>query len=81
MITITICVGSSCHMKGSYDIANGIQELIKQYNLEEKVIIKASFCLGNCTKAVAVTVNDGQVISVARENLDSFFINYVLNKI
>ena len=78
MITITVCIGSSCHLKCSYDIVGGLQNLIKQNNLEDKVTVKASFCLGNCTKAVSVTVNDGPVISVSKENINSFFNEYIL---
>jgi NADH:ubiquinone oxidoreductase subunit E len=81
VITITVCIGSSCHLKCSYDIVGELQNLIKQNNIEDKVTVKASFCLGNCTKAVSVTVNDSAVISVSKENVNSFFNEYVLEKL
>lgn len=81
MITITVCIGSSCHLKCSYDVVSELQSLIKLNSLEAKVIVKASFCLGNCTKAVSVKVNDGPVISVSKENVNSFFNEYVIQKL
>lgn len=81
MITITVCIGSSCHLKGSYDIVTELQKIIKNNNLEDKVTIKASFCLGNCTKAVSVKIDDGDVLSVNKNNINEFFNEYVLKKL
>lgn len=81
MITITVCIGSSCHLKGSYNVVNELQTLIKDNNLENKVTIIASFCLGNCTKGVSVKVNNGPIISVNKENTLSFFTEHILNKL
>lgn len=78
VITITVCIGSSCHLKGSYDIVSELQRLIRENYLEDKVSIKASFCLGNCTKAVSVKINDGDVLSVSKENVTEFFNEHVI---
>lgn len=78
MRTITVCIGSSCHLKGSYDVINGLQELINKNGLKDEVEIKASFCLGECTKAVSVKVDDGPVVSVNRNTLESFFNEYII---
>lgn len=78
MTTITICIGSSCHLKCSYDVVGELQRLIKQNDLEDKVTLKASFCLGHCINAVSVIVNDGPVMSVSKENINSFFNEYVI---
>ncbi|MDK2933417.1 MAG: hypothetical protein PWP27_1227 [Clostridiales bacterium] len=50
MLQVYICVGSSCHLKGSYHIIKTFQNLIKKHDLEEKIELKASFCLGHCTE-------------------------------
>lgn len=81
LITITVCIGSSCHLKGSYDIVTELQKIIKNNNLEDKVTIKASFCLGNCTKAVSVKIDDGDVLSVNKNNINEFFNEYILKKL
>ena len=78
MKTINVCIGSACHLKGSYNVINGLKERIEKNNLEDKVIVKASFCLGVCTKAVSVQINDSQVYSVNEENLEDFFNEHIV---
>lgn len=73
MVIITVCIGSSCHLKCSYDVVNEFETIIRELNLNDKVTIKASFCLGNCTKAVSVRINDGEVVQVGKGNVESFF--------
>lgn len=80
MITITVCIGSSCHLKGSYDVVSRLETLIKENYLENKVSLQASFCSGNCTNAVCVKINNGDVISVNKDNVDEFFMEHILKK-
>lgn len=80
LVTITVCIGSSCHLKGSYDVVSGFQRLIKENNLEDEIVLKAAFCLGECTSAVSVKVNDGKVLSVNKTNIDSFFDEFILKE-
>ena len=81
MITITVCIGSSCHIKGSYDVVSELQNLINTKNLTDKITIKASFCLGNCTKPVSVKVDEGSVLSVDKNKVEEFFNENVLSKL
>ncbi|MGI5857163.1 MAG: NAD(P)H-dependent oxidoreductase subunit E [Candidatus Merdivicinus sp.] len=75
---VNICVGSSCHLKGSYSIIHVFQELISQYHLEDQVELKASFCLGHCTDGVATMINGELVDHVSPENAVEIFHKYVL---
>lgn len=79
MLDIYICVGSSCHLKGSYQIINCFQKLIKDKNLEDKVELKASFCMGHCTTGVCVKVGDSFYGDVAIVNAESFFKEKVID--
>lgn len=81
MITICVCIGSACHLKGSYNVISGLQKIVRDKNLDNKVIIKAGFCLGDCTKAVAVKVNDEDVISVNEESVETFFEEHVAGRL
>lgn len=81
MITINVCIGSACHLKGSQAVIKGFQRLIEEMKLEEKVEIKAAFCLGKCTEAVSVKVDDNDIVSVNENNLKEFFNKYVLRRI
>ena len=81
MITISVCIGSSCHLKGSYDVVCELERLIREKDLDSRVSVKASFCLGNCTKPVSVKINDGPVMSVSKENVVSFFDEHVMKNL
>lgn len=75
---IKVCVGSSCHLKGSYDV---VQKLIEEENVGDKVELKASFCLGNCSNGVSMEI-DGKLISnVSPETIEEIFEKQVINKI
>ncbi|MDU1321708.1 (2Fe-2S) ferredoxin domain-containing protein [Clostridium sporogenes] len=80
MLTINICVGSACHLKGSYKVIILLQNFIEKNNLKNKVEIKGSFCLGHCTEGVSVKVKD-KIYSVNEENAEEFFNNVVLRGI
>lgn len=79
-MVIDVCIGSACHLKGSYDIIKIFEKLIAQNNLEDKVNVKASFCLNNCVGAVSVRF-DGQLHSVQPDNAESFFETVVKEKV
>lgn len=80
MIEISICVGSSCHLKGSYQIIQIFQRLIKKNKLEDKVQIKASFCLGRCTKGVSVKVDEKFIEDLNIINAEEKFEEYILRR-
>ncbi len=79
-MVIQVCIGSACHLKGSYDIINRLTKLIKDKNLEQKLIVKATFCLGDCTKAVCVKF-DEKIYSVLPTTIDSFFNDIIMEKV
>lgn len=75
---IYICVGSSCHLKGSYDIIREFQRLVKLYDLESRVNLNASFCLGHCAQGVSVKIDDTFTEGVSVDNVEDVFQKYVL---
>lgn len=77
---ITVCIGSSCHIKGSRQVVSQLQELISQNNLGDKVDLGGTFCMGQCQKSVCVTV-DGAFHSVSPETVTEFFNENVLSKV
>jgi NADH:ubiquinone oxidoreductase subunit E len=78
MIIISICVGSACHLKGSYKVIEALQRLIKENNVSNKVEIKGAFCIGRCTEAVSVTVDDDKFFSLNENNVESFFYENIM---
>lgn len=78
-MTIQVCIGSACHLKGSYDIINKLKELTIQHHMEEQVKVKAAFCLGNCKGAVSVRFDD-KIYSIQPETAESFFQTVVYKR-
>ncbi len=76
---ITVCIGSSCHVKGSRDVVSSLQKLIEANNLKDKVELGGTFCMGQCQKGVCVTVDD-KFCSVTPAGVDDFFKTEVLAK-
>ncbi len=76
---ITVCIGSSCHIKGSRQVVEQLQYLIAQNNLSDKVELAGTFCMGKCQQGVCVTVDD-TFFSVTPESVGEFFTENILNK-
>jgi NADH:ubiquinone oxidoreductase subunit E len=77
-MNVFVCVGSSCHIKGSSDIIELIKQKIKEHNLEKKVNLSAAFCLGKCTDGVSIKVDGNIICGVSKENFEKIFENYIL---
>ena len=78
-IRVTICIGSSCHLKGSRQVIEGIRALIAEHNLDDQVEVAGTFCLGECQKGVCVTVGDA-FFSVTPDTVEEFFKSEILAK-
>ena len=69
---VTVCIGSSCHIKGSRPVVEQLQDLIAKENLSDKIELSGTFCMGKCRQGVCVTV-DEDFFSVSPETVASFF--------
>jgi len=77
---ITICIGSSCHLKGSRQVVEELQILVEQHNLKGRIELVGTFCMGNCTKGVCVKIDETQY-SIKPEKTKDFFTKEVLTKL
>lgn len=77
---ITVCIGSSCHIKGSRQVVEQLQTLIREYGLSDKVELAGTFCMGKCDQGVCVTIDD-TFFSVAPDDAKEFFVENVLSKV
>lgn len=67
---IHVCIGSACHLKGSYDVIKEFQKIIKEKDLDEKITLKGAFCLNHCTQAVSTRIDEGEVISMSVDKVE-----------
>ena len=82
MLFVQICVGSSCHLKGSADIVELFEKAIEEYHIEDEVVLSGSFCIGRCNRVgVTVQVNDEVHVGVTTENFRDFFKKNILDVI
>lgn len=75
---VEVCIGSSCHIKGSRQVVEKLQQLISENNLIDKVDMSGTFCMGQCKNGVCVSL-DGNVFSVSPETAESFFYEHIKN--
>ena len=80
MLKVTVCIGSSCHIKGSRQVVEQLQYLIAKNGLGDKVELGGTFCMGKCQQGVCVTVND-EFHSVSPETVGEFFAKEILAKV
>lgn len=77
-MTISVCVGSSCHLLGSYDVINALQKEITDRSLDDKITLKAAFCLNNCGKGVNIDVDGKRLTGYNAENASERFVSEIL---
>ena len=77
---VQICVGSSCHLKGSKDIVDLMRDAVEKHKLDGYVTLAGSFCTGKCNReGVSITVDDEVYTGITRENFNEFFNTKILN--
>lgn len=82
MMLISVCVGSSCHLKGSEEIVKLLQKAVEEHHLENDITLTGSFCTGKCNRiGVTVLVDDNIYTGITKETFANFFDENVLSVI
>ena len=68
MVTVTVCVGSSCHLKGAREVIVRFDELLAEYRLQDKVLLKGSFCMERCGEGVNWQIDEEFFTSVNQDD-------------
>lgn len=75
---ICVCIGSSCHIKGSRQVVEQLQSLITDNGVSDKVELAGTFCMGKCRQGVCVMVDD-EFYSLTPDTVKEFFNDHVLS--
>jgi len=75
---VTICVGSSCHLRGAPELIKRYTELIAAHGLEGRVVLKGSFCMGHCAEGVSVRIAEVIYSAATLEEGERLFRERVL---
>ncbi len=78
-ITVTVCVGSSCHLKGAYEILEYLKHTIRSKGIEQKVVLKGSFCMERCTEGVNITIGEEAFSVASVDDMKEVFESKVLH--
>jgi len=82
MMEIRVCIGSSCHLKGSYEIVELLQKAVEEHHLENEVTLAGSFCIGKCNRVgVTVQVDEDIHVGITKENFKEFLQDNILTKL
>ena len=74
---VTICIGSSCHLRGSRDVIQILEKLVANHKLQDQVELKGSFCTGQCTNGVCVKI-DEEVYHITPADTEELFQTKIL---
>jgi NADH:ubiquinone oxidoreductase subunit E len=47
-LKVTVCVGSSCHVRGSRAVLNRFAQILESEQLQDDVALLGSFCMERC---------------------------------
>ncbi len=73
-MTVEVCMGSSCHAKGASRVLDLLRNAIKENNLEDKITLTGTLCLGHCAEPGANMKINGEVVTgITEENFAEFF--------
>lgn len=80
MVIVQVCVGSSCHLKGSQEMVELLEKAIEEYGIQDDVVLTGSFCIGKCNRVgVTIQVNDDVHVGITVENFSEFFKTNILS--
>ncbi len=74
---IEICIGSACHLKGSYQVIQEMKRLLQENGMTTQVELKSAFCIGQCGEGVSVRLNGDKVHKVQVEEIENFFNEHI----
>lgn len=79
MLIITICVGSSCSLRGSDELASELQRLVEKAGVGDRTEIVGAFCMDTCSKGVSIRVGDQEFSGIRPEDAESFFKREIMS--
>jgi len=82
MKIVQVCVGSSCHLKGSPEIVELLEAALDEYGIRDDVVLAGSFCIGKCNRiGVTIQVDDDVHVGVTKEGFREFFTTNILEPV
>ena len=80
-ITVTVCVGSSCHIKGARNVIMRFNEMLKEQKIEDQVELKGSFCMERCGEGINWQIDDEPLTSSTEDDAIKSFTEMIIKPI
>ena len=80
-MVITVCVGSSCHVRGSHEILQRYTDLIIEHRLKDQVSLRGSFCMERCAEGVNMDIDGEPLSAQSLKDAERIFHDKVLSKL
>lgn len=80
-VEVTVCIGSSCHLKGSRDVIKILERMIALNHLEDKIELKGSFCMGECAHNGVCVCLDKDRFNVTPLETETFFNQEIMKRV
>lgn len=70
MVTVEVCIGSACYVRGSNQVVNLLNDMIREKNWSDQVALKGSFCMKACQNhlGLGIRVNGKMISGVTLQN-------------
>jgi NADH:ubiquinone oxidoreductase subunit E len=81
MLTIEVCIGSSCYVKGSNQVVQLLKDMISDHQWEEQVILKGAFCMGMCSQGLGIRVNGRPLYGISLHNAKQELTKYITTQL
>jgi NADH:ubiquinone oxidoreductase subunit E len=80
-VVITVCVGSSCHVRGSHEILKRYSDIIAEHRLKDQVSLRGSFCMERCAEGVNMDIDGEPVSAKTLKDAERIFHDKILSKL
>ncbi|MGQ9552496.1 MAG: (2Fe-2S) ferredoxin domain-containing protein [Anaerolineae bacterium] len=81
ILTIHICVGSSCYVRGSDQVAARLEQLIEQAGLADAIEVVGAFCMEQCYMGVTIRIGDAVLNGITVDDTPRLFSEEVLPRL
>ena len=78
MVTVSVCLGSACHLKGANGVLEAFLALVEKYHIQARVQMAGNFCQGRCTEGVVIQIDNLIITNVSKDQVHDLFQKYVL---
>jgi len=78
VVDLAVCVSTSCYVKGSWRLLEGLAEELRHLGLTDRFRVRARFCANNCANGPSVTVGQHKVMHVDPDNVKGFIEEHLL---